>query len=71
MVGRAGIPANIVAKLNSVINESLKSPEVAATLAKLAVEAKNETPEQFAAFLATEIAKMTPVVKAAGLYAVE
>jgi tripartite-type tricarboxylate transporter receptor subunit TctC len=71
VVGRAGITANIVAKLNSVINESLKSPEVAATLVKLAVDAKNETPKQFAAFLAEEMAKMTPVVKAAGLQAVE
>jgi hypothetical protein len=37
VVGRAGIPANAVPKLNSVINESLKSLEVAATLVKLAV----------------------------------
>ena len=44
---------------------------MAATLVKLAVDAKNETPEQFAAFLAEEMAKMTPVVKAAGLQAVE
>jgi tripartite-type tricarboxylate transporter receptor subunit TctC len=68
VVGRAGIPASIVAKLNSVINESLN---VAATLVKLAVDAKNETPEQFAEFLAAELAKMTAVVKAAGLLAVE
>jgi len=38
---------------------------------KLAVDAKNETPEQFAEFLAAELAKMTAVVKAAGLLAVE
>jgi tripartite-type tricarboxylate transporter receptor subunit TctC len=71
VVGRAGIAGNIVAKLNSVINESLKSPDVAATLAKLAVDVKNETPGQFAAFLAEEMAAMTPVVKAAGLMGIE
>jgi tripartite-type tricarboxylate transporter receptor subunit TctC len=71
VVGRAGIPANIVAKLNSVINESLKSPDVAATLAKLAVDVKNETPGEFAAFLSEEMAIMGPVIKAAGLHGVE
>jgi tripartite-type tricarboxylate transporter receptor subunit TctC len=71
VVGRAGIPGNIVARLNSVINESLKSPDVAATLAKLAVDVKNETPGEFAAFLSAEMAAMAPVVKAAGLLGVE
>jgi tripartite-type tricarboxylate transporter receptor subunit TctC len=71
VVGRAGIPGNIVAKLNSVINESLKSPDVAATLEKLAVDVKNETPAQFAAFLAEEMTTMTPVIQAAGLQGAE
>jgi tripartite-type tricarboxylate transporter receptor subunit TctC len=71
VVGRTGIPGNIVAKLNSVINESLKSPDVAATLEKLAVDVKNETPAQFAAFLAEEMTTMTPVIKAAGLQGAE
>src|SRR5882672_2023712 len=61
VVGRAGIPPAIVAKLNSVINESLKSPDVAATLGKLAVDIKNETPAEFAAFLREEMTNMTPV----------
>jgi tripartite-type tricarboxylate transporter receptor subunit TctC len=71
VVGRAGIPAAIVAKLNAVINESLKNPDVAATLAKLAVDVKNETPAEFAAFLNEEMTTMTPVIKAAGLQGVE
>jgi tripartite-type tricarboxylate transporter receptor subunit TctC len=71
VVGRAGIPGGIVSRLNSVINESLKSPDVASTLAKLAVDVKNETPGEFAAFLSEEMAAMAPVVKAAGLLGVE
>jgi tripartite-type tricarboxylate transporter receptor subunit TctC len=71
VVGRAGIPAAIVGKLNAAINESLKSPDVAATLAKLAVEVKTETPGAFAAFLAQEMTTMAPVIKAAGLQGVE
>jgi tripartite-type tricarboxylate transporter receptor subunit TctC len=71
VVGRAGTPPAIVAKLNSAINESLKAPEVAATLAKLAVDAKKETPAAFAAFLNEEMATMAPVIKAAGLLGAE
>jgi tripartite-type tricarboxylate transporter receptor subunit TctC len=71
VVGRAGIPPNIVSRLNGVINESLKSPAVAATLAKLAVDVKNETPAEFAAFLSEEMTTMSPVIKAAGLLGVE
>ncbi len=58
-------------KLNDVINESLKSPEVAATLAKLAVDVGGGTPAEFAAFLNETMATMTPVIKAAGLQGVE
>jgi tripartite-type tricarboxylate transporter receptor subunit TctC len=71
VVGPAGIPGSIVTRLNTAINESLRSPEVAGTLAKLAVDAKNEPPEKFAAFLTQELANMAPVVKAAGLFGVE
>jgi len=71
VVGRAGIPAGIVARLNTVINESTKSPDVASMLTKLAVNARNGQPERFAAFLAEELAKTAPVVKSAGLFGVE
>jgi tripartite-type tricarboxylate transporter receptor subunit TctC len=71
VVGPAGIPANIVSRLNAVINDSLKSPEVAPTLEKLAVEVKIATPQQFGAFFKQELATMAPVVKAAGLQGVE
>jgi len=71
VVGPAGIAGNIVAKLNSVINESLQSPDVAATLTKLAVDVQPGTPAQFATFLSQEMTEMTPVVKAAGLQGVQ
>ena len=71
VVGPAGIPPATVSKLNAAINASLKSPDVAATLTKLAVDAKPETPAEFGAFLAEDLASMTPVIKAAGLLGVE
>jgi tripartite-type tricarboxylate transporter receptor subunit TctC len=67
VVGPANIPAPIITRLNEVINASLRSPEVAPTLEKLAVDAKNETPAQFGVFLAQEHARLAPVVKAAGI----
>ena len=67
VVAPAGTPAPIVQRLNAAINESLKSPEVAAALVKLNVDAKPATPEEFAAFVARERTKWAMVVKAAGV----
>jgi tripartite-type tricarboxylate transporter receptor subunit TctC len=67
VVAPAGVPPAIVARLNAVINEALKTPEVRAVLAKQAVDVQNETPAQFGAFLAKELERLAPVVKAAGI----
>jgi tripartite-type tricarboxylate transporter receptor subunit TctC len=67
MVAPGGTPAAIVNRLNAAINESLKSPDVAATLTKLSVDAKISSPEEFAVFLAKERAKWTTVIKTAGI----
>jgi tripartite-type tricarboxylate transporter receptor subunit TctC len=64
MVAPAGVSPAIVAKLNGAINESLKSPEVMATLAKLSVDIKPGTPAEFGAFLAKEREKWQGVAKA-------
>jgi tripartite-type tricarboxylate transporter receptor subunit TctC len=65
----AGTPVPIVHKLNAEINESLKSPELKATLAKLGYEPKVVTAEEFAAFFAAEAKKWPPILRAAGLTA--
>jgi len=67
MVGPAGMPVAAVTRLNAVVNESLTSPEIAAVLVKQAVDVKNETPAQFAAFLASELERLAPIVRAAGV----
>jgi len=66
-LGPAGMATAIVNKLNTEINESLKSPEVNAVLAKLGFEPKVTTPQEFAAFLAAEMQKWPPLLRAAGL----
>jgi tripartite-type tricarboxylate transporter receptor subunit TctC len=67
LVAPAGTPADIVAKLNATVNESLATPDVQTTLTKLAVEARPASPEAFAAFLARERDKWASMIKAAGI----
>ncbi len=62
-----GTPAEIVTKLNGVINESLKSPEVRAHLARFNVEANLTTPQEFAGFIAAEANKWGGIVKRTGI----
>ena len=69
LVAPAGTPAEIVTRLNAAANESLASPDVRATLTKLAVEPRPGSPEDFAAFLARERDKWGAVIKAAGVAA--
>ncbi len=63
----AGTPAEIVTKLNGVINDSLRSPEVQAHLARFNVEANITTPQEFAGFIAAEAAKWGGIVKRTGI----
>ena len=67
VVAPAGTPAAIVTRLNAVINDTLKTPEIASTLVKLAVDAKSETSGEFTSFLVKELERLAPVVKSAGI----
>lgn len=60
-------PREIVRKLNADFVKVLGLPEVKARLAELALEPVGDTPEQFDAFIRTEIGKWAKVVKAAGI----
>jgi tripartite-type tricarboxylate transporter receptor subunit TctC len=72
VVGPAGVPPAVVARLNAAIGETLKSKDIAATLDKLGVDAREfQTPAQFGKFLSDELKDLKPVVQAAGLLGVE
>jgi len=62
-----GTPAAVEAKLYRTVSEILKSPDMTARLADLGAVAGGEPPEKFAAFIASETAKWTKVVKEAGV----
>jgi tripartite-type tricarboxylate transporter receptor subunit TctC len=62
-----GTPAPVEAKLYQTVSEILKTPDMTARLADLGAVAGGEPPEKFAAFIASETAKWTKVVKEAGV----
>ena len=66
-LGPVGMPAAIVEQLNAEINQSLRSPELSAALGKLGIEPQIGTPKEFASFLASEMQKWPPLLRAAGL----
>ena len=63
----AGTPDAVIGKLNREINETLKLPELQATLTKFGHETSIMTAQEFAAFIAGEAKKWPPLIQAAGL----
>jgi tripartite-type tricarboxylate transporter receptor subunit TctC len=59
-------PRDIVNKISADMADAVKSPEIRARMAEVALTPVGTTPEQFDAFIKTEIAKWARVVKASG-----
>jgi tripartite-type tricarboxylate transporter receptor subunit TctC len=66
VVAPAGISPAVVEKLNATINAGLRSPEVKAALDRFSSIAKIGTPQEFAAFIASEAPRWAALVKLAG-----
>jgi tripartite-type tricarboxylate transporter receptor subunit TctC len=69
LLAPAATPREAVARINAETGRIMKLPEVAQRLAGDGVEAVGTTPDQFAAYLRTEIAKWGRIVKTAGIKA--
>ena len=63
----AGSPKAIVAKLHADTVKALADPDVKKSFADLGVEAVSSTPEQFAAFIKSEMAKYGKLIKEANI----
>jgi tripartite-type tricarboxylate transporter receptor subunit TctC len=63
----AGTPAAIVHKLNTGLNATLRHPEVIERLQALNVEFRENTPEEFGAFVREEMEKWGRVVREANI----
>jgi tripartite-type tricarboxylate transporter receptor subunit TctC len=66
-VGPAGLPSEIVSRLNAEVRAALVQPELRATFEKLNVDATPGTPEEFGAYIAQEWARWRRFVQTSGL----
>jgi len=63
----AGTPKDIVMKVNADINKAMQNPETRAKLEQVGTQIGGGTPEEFAAFVKSEIAKYGKLVKEANI----
>jgi tripartite-type tricarboxylate transporter receptor subunit TctC len=66
VVAPAGTPRNVVDTLNRAINDGLQSAEMKENLIRFSAIAKAGTPQDFAAFMRSELPKWAELVKLAG-----
>ena len=66
-VGPAGLPPEIVHRLNSEIVSVLRLADVRERLASQGVDARSSTPEEFARLLASDLERWANVVQRAGV----
>ena len=66
VVGPAGLPAEVVARLNADINKALLGPEMKERMTSLGIEGTAGTPADFTEFLKRDIARWAKVIKDSG-----
>ncbi|MGZ5225841.1 MAG: tripartite tricarboxylate transporter substrate binding protein [Burkholderiales bacterium] len=69
LMGPAGLSREIVQRLNAEVIRSMAEPDARERLYSIGAEPMSNTPEEFAAYIRSEMAKWDKVVKAAGIRA--
>jgi tripartite-type tricarboxylate transporter receptor subunit TctC len=67
MLGPAGMPAETVQRYNTLVNEILRSPEVAEKMAKQSIVTVGGTVDEIRTFMADDVAKWLKTLKDAGI----
>ena len=62
----AGVPKDVIARLNAAIVKVVNAPEMKESLNKQGLDPLTNTPEQFAAFIKNEIAQNAKLIKLSG-----
>jgi tripartite-type tricarboxylate transporter receptor subunit TctC len=62
LYGPKGMPADIVSRVNTAINQALRDPEVLERLARLGIEPAGGTPQQFAAMTDADRARWKKII---------
>jgi tripartite-type tricarboxylate transporter receptor subunit TctC len=65
----AGVPRDIITRLNAELARALATPEVRERILATGNEAISSSPEELGAFIRDEIAKWAKVIKASGVKA--
>jgi len=69
LLGPAGMPADLAARIQRDTVQALATPEIRNRLVELGVEVVGNSPEEFGAYLRSEIARYAKVIKDAGIKA--
>jgi tripartite-type tricarboxylate transporter receptor subunit TctC len=67
IVGPAGLPRTIVARLNGAVNAALQSTELQANFTNLGIEPRISSPEDFATLLAEDAPRWFDIIRATGI----
>jgi tripartite-type tricarboxylate transporter receptor subunit TctC len=67
ILGPAGLPSDVVARLNASINEVLQSSEVQKRFVGFGVVAATATPQHLGAMIKEEITRWTPIIRENGI----
>jgi tripartite-type tricarboxylate transporter receptor subunit TctC len=66
LIGPAGMPHEVVARLSAELKKVLARPDVRERLAKAGTPVVERGPDEFAAFIKSEIERWRPIIKASG-----
>jgi tripartite-type tricarboxylate transporter receptor subunit TctC len=67
ILGPAGLPSNLVTRLNTEINKALAAPDLKDKLLAAGIQPVGNSPEQFAGFIKSETARFAKVIQEAGI----
>jgi tripartite-type tricarboxylate transporter receptor subunit TctC len=67
LVAPVGTPADIIKTLNAALNDGIMSADIQQLLANVGLEAKRNTPQEFAAYIAIQHQRWVEVGKAVGV----
>lgn len=67
LLGPAGMPTDVVAKLNMELNKVLARPEVRAALLEQGIAAESSTPEAFGAFVRKDFSTWKDIIASTGV----
>jgi tripartite-type tricarboxylate transporter receptor subunit TctC len=66
VVAPRGTPADVVARLNAEMRRAVASPEAREFLSAQGLDPAADSPQQFAAFIGSEIVKWSRIIKTSG-----